>query len=116
MREQEGIFKNLDPVMVSLYLVLVLMGWLNIYASVYNEEHQSIVDFSQKYGKQLMWIGTSVLLAIIILIIDGNFYSAFSYPVYGISMVSLVLVLFLGKEISGSKSWFRFGDFGIIGI
>ena len=113
MREQEGIFKNLDPVMVSLYLVLVLMGWLNIYASVYNEEHQSIVDFSQKYGKQLMWIGTSVLLAIIILIIDGNFYSAFSYPVYGISMVSLVLVLFLGKEISGSKSWFRFGDFGI---
>ena len=54
MREQGGIFKNLDPLLVTLYLIMVLMGWLNIYASVYNEEHQSIVDFTQKYGKQLI--------------------------------------------------------------
>ncbi len=113
MREQGGIFKNLDPLLVSLYLIMVIMGWLNIYASVYNEEHQSIFDFSQKYGKQLLWIGTAFLLAIIILILDGNFYAAFSYPIYGISIVSLILVLFIGKEISGSKSWFRIGDFGI---
>ncbi len=113
MREQGGIFKNIDPLLVGLYLIMVLMGWLNIYASVYNEEHQSIVDFTQKYGKQLIWIGTALLLAIIILILDGNFYAAFSYPVYGISIISLILVLFIGKEISGSKSWFRLGEFGI---
>jgi rod shape determining protein RodA len=113
MREQGGIFKNLDPILVSLYLIMVLMGWLNIYASVYNEEHQSIFDFSQKYGKQLIWIGTALLLAIVILILDGNFYAAFSYPVYIISILSLILVLFIGKEISGSKSWFRVGEFGI---
>lgn len=113
MREQGGIFKNLDPLLVSLYLIMVLMGWLNIYASVYNEEHQSIVDFTQKYGKQLIWIATALLLAIIILILDGNFYAAFSYPIYGISIISLILVLFIGKEISGSKSWFRLGEFGI---
>lgn len=113
MREQGGIFKNLDPILVSLYLIMVLMGWLNIYASVFNEEHQSIFDFTQKYGKQLIWIGTALLLAIIILILDGNFYAAFSYPIYGISIISLILVLFIGKEISGSKSWFRLGEFGI---
>ncbi len=113
MREQGGIFKNLDPLLVTLYLIMVLMGWLNIYASVYNEEHQSIVDFTQKYGKQLIWIATALLLAIIILILDGNFYAAFSYPIYGISIISLILVLFIGKEISGSKSWFRLGEFGI---
>ncbi|MBL0047541.1 MAG: rod shape-determining protein RodA [Bacteroidetes bacterium] len=113
MREQGGIFKNLDPILVTLYLIMVLMGWLNIYASVYNEEHQSIVDFTQKYGKQLIWIATALLLAIIILILDGNFYAAFSYPIYGISIISLILVLFIGKEISGSKSWFRLGEFGI---
>lgn len=113
MREQGGIFKNLDPLLVGLYLIMVLMGWLNIYASVYNEEHQSIIDFSQKYGKQLIWIGTALMLAIIILILDGNFYAAFSYPIYGISIISLILVLFIGKEISGSKSWFRIGEFGI---
>ena len=113
MREQGGIFKNLDPLLVALYLIMVLMGWLNIYASVFNEEHQSIIDFTQKYGKQLIWIGTALLLAIIILILDGNFYAAFSYPIYGISIISLILVLFIGKEISGSKSWFRLGEFGI---
>lgn len=113
MREQGGIFKNLDPVLVALYVLMVIMGWLNIYASVFNDEHQSIFDFSQKYGKQMLWICTAFLLAIIVLIIDGNFYSAFSYPVYGISIISLILVLFIGKEISGSKSWFRVGEFGI---
>ena len=113
MREQQGIFKNIDWVLVGLYLLLVTMGWLNIYASVYNDEHQSITDFSQKYGKQLIWIASSIGLAIICLILDGKFYAAFSPIIYAISIFSLILVLFLGTEISGSKSWFRIGDFGI---
>jgi rod shape determining protein RodA len=113
MRKQESIFQNIDWWLVLIYLVLVFMGWMNIYASVFNEEHQSITDFSQKYGKQLIWIITSLALALFILIIDGNFYAAFAYPLYGISMVSLIAVLFLGTEISGSKSWFRFGEIGI---
>jgi rod shape determining protein RodA len=113
MRKPESIFQNIDWWLVLIYLVLVFMGWMNIYASVFNEEHQSITDFSQKYGKQLIWIITSLALALFILIIDGNFYAAFAYPLYGISMVSLIAVLFLGTEISGSKSWFRFGEIGI---
>jgi rod shape determining protein RodA len=113
MREQQGIFKNIDWMLVTLYLLLVTMGWLNIYASVYNEEHQSITDFTQKYGKQLIWIVSSLILAITCLILDGKFYATFSPVIYGISLFSLILVLFLGTEISGSKSWFRVGDFGI---
>ena len=113
MREQQGIFKNIDWVLVALYLLLVIMGWLNIYASVYNDEHQSVTDFSQKYGKQLVWIVSSIGLAIICLILDGKFYATFSPVIYAISIVSLILVLFLGTEISGSKSWFRIGGFGI---
>ena len=113
MREQGAIFKNIDFLLVGLYLVMVLMGWVSIYASVYNEEHNSIVDFSQKYGKQLIWIGTALLLALFILVMDGNFFAAFSYPIYGISIITLILVLFIGREVSGSKSWFRVGDFGI---
>ena len=66
MREQGAIFKNIDFLLVGLYLVMVLMGWVSIYASVYNEEHNSIVDFSQKYGKQLIWIGTALLLALFV--------------------------------------------------
>jgi rod shape determining protein RodA len=113
MRRQDSLFRNADWGLVSLYLILVLMGWLNIYASVYNEEHQSISDLSQKYGKQLIWIISSLLIAFIIFVIDEKFYTAFAYPLYGVSLVSLILVLFLGTEVSGSKSWFRFGEFGI---
>lgn len=114
MRKREGgIFTNIDWVTVVMYLILVGMGWLNIYASVYNEEHQLITDLSQKYGKQMIWITTSLVLALIILIVDGNFYAAVAWPLWGVVLFSLVAVLFLGTEISGSKSWFKFGEFGV---
>lgn len=89
------------------------MGWLSVYAAVYNEEHSSILDFSQKYGKQLVWILSSAFIALLILVVEGNFFAAFSYPIYAFFMGMLVLVLFVGKEVSGSKSWFGIGDFGI---
>jgi len=113
LRKQEGIFKNLDWTLVGLYLLLVFMGWLSVYASVYNEEHKDITDFSQKYGKQLVWILSSLFIALLILVVEGNFFAAFSYPVYVVSILMLVLVLFIGKEVSGSKSWIGVGEFGI---
>ncbi|MFH1004370.1 MAG: rod shape-determining protein RodA [Bacteroidota bacterium] len=112
-REQKNIFHNIDWLITGLFLVLIILGWLNIYAAVFNDDHNSIFDISQKYGKQMLWIIGAIFIAIIILIIDASFYSAFSFPVYIISIITLVLVIFLGKEISGSKSWFRFGEFGL---
>lgn len=115
MREKsdKSIFYNIDWITVLMYVVLVLMGWANIYAAVYNEEHYIITDISQKYGKQMIWIGTAFLLALIVLIIDENFYTAFAYVIYGLFMVLIIAVPFLGREVKGSRSWFRFGDFGL---
>ncbi len=110
---EEGPFSNIDWMTVIIYIVLVLMGWLNIYAAVYDEQHQSIFDVSQKYGKQLIWIVTAFLLAFIILIIDADFYTVFSYGFYIFFLILNLLVPFLGREIKGSRSWFRIGDFGI---
>lgn len=93
--------------------MLVIVGWMNIYAAVYNEEHYIITDTSQKYGKQMIWIITSLLLAFIILVIDENFYTAFAYFIFGAFLLANLAVPFLGREIKGSRSWFRFGDFGI---
>jgi rod shape determining protein RodA len=112
-REQKNIFQNIDWVIAGLFLILMLLGWMNIYAAVYNDEHSNILDISQKYGKQLMWIGGALIIAIIVLIIDANFFTAFPYPIYIASCITLVAVIFFGTEISGSKSWFRFGDFGL---
>lgn len=89
------------------------MGWLNIYAAVYDEEHQNIFDTTQKYGKQLIWISGAAVIAFSILLIDANFYTAFSYGFYGVLIVANILVVFLGREIKGSKSWFGIGGFGV---
>lgn len=113
MRQQKSIFENIDWLTVIMYLVMVIAGWLNIYSAVYNEEHKSIFDMSQKYGKQLLWISTAVVLAIVILVLDGKFYAAFSYLFYGLSIFSLLAVLVFGTDVGGSKSWFRFGEFGV---
>lgn len=89
------------------------MGWLNIYAVMYNEEHHSIFDISQKYGKQMIWIISALILALVILIIDENFYTVFAYFIFGFLLLLNIAVPFLGREVKGSNSWFRFGDIGI---
>lgn len=108
-----SIFSNIDWITVLLYLVLVIIGWMNIYSAVYNEEHYIITDTTQKYGKQMIWIGVAFLLAIMILIIHEDFYTAFAYFIFGAILLSNVAVPFLGREVKGSNSWFRFGEFGI---
>ncbi len=113
MPKRNSLWGNIDWVTVSLFLVLVFLGWINIYAAVYNDEHQNILDISQQYGKQLIWIGAAFLLGFTILIIESNFYVLFSYIIYGFLIFMLILVLFVGKEVNGAKSWFGVGSFGI---
>ncbi len=113
MRNSTSIFYNLDWFTILLYLILVFAGWLNIYAAVYNEEFQSIFDASQQYGKQLLWIGTSVGLGIILLFIDERFYNTFAYVIYAVVIFLLVLVILIGAETKGATSWFAIGGFKI---
>jgi rod shape determining protein RodA len=106
-------FANIDWISILLYAILVLIGWVNIYAAVYNENNQSIFDLSQNYGKQLLWIVVSSLIGIAILIIDSRFFSIFSYAIYGVIMLLLVSVLFIGKEVNGAKAWIQIGSFSL---
>lgn len=111
MRRQDSIFAGIDWITVILYLILVLIGWVNIYAAVYNEEHQSILDTSQRYGKQLIWISLSLFVAFIIMIIDGKFYSTFAIPIYISLLLLLVIVLVTARDVSGARSWIDIGSF-----
>jgi rod shape determining protein RodA len=112
MAQRNKLWANIDWITVSIAVALMLLGWINIYAAVYNDEHQSILDVTQRYGKQLIWIGAALLLAFFLLIIDSSFYVIFSWPIYAVVLFSLVLVLFAGVEINGQKSWFiLWGDF-----
>jgi rod shape determining protein RodA len=111
VRQQKNIFENIDWLLVFFYLGFVLMGWMNIYAAVYNEEHSNIFDMTQNYGKQLMWIGTSMLIAMAILVIDGKFFASFSYPIYGSILMLLLVVLAIAKNVQGARSWIEIGSF-----
>lgn len=112
-KDEHSLFYGIDKLTILVYLLLVFMGWLNIYAAVFNEEHQNIFDTSQKYGKQLIWIGSAIFIAVMILIIDAGFYTVFAYFFYGAILLACIAVPYLGREVKGSRSWFRFGDFGI---
>jgi len=112
-KDENSLFYGIDKITILIYLLLVLMGWLNIYAAVYNEDHQNIFDTTQKYGKQLIWIASAIFIAVIILIIDAGVYTVFAYFFYGFILLACIAVPYLGREVKGSRSWFRFGDFGI---
>src|SRR3954465_15742644 len=98
-RNENSVFYVVDRLTLITYVLLVIMGWLNIYAAVYNEEHQNIFDTTQKYGKQLIWISGAAIIAFSILVIDANFYTAFAYGFYGFFIVANILVIWLGREV-----------------
>jgi rod shape determining protein RodA len=111
VRRRINIYRDIDWVTVLLYFILVIMGWLNIYAAVYNEEHNSIIDLSMKYGKQMLWIAASILLIVTIMLIDSRFYAFFAYPTYLFVIFLLLVVLLFGTEVNASRSWIVIGGF-----
>lgn len=113
MRRRDKIVGSIDWVAVALYLLLVAYGWLSIYSASATAHEGWVLDFSERYGKQLIWIGMAFLLAFIILIIDAKFFSGFAYGFYFLTLLVLIGVLFFGKTVAGSKSWFQIGSFAL---
>ena len=107
---------KIDYVLMSLYLSLVGIGWLMIYAVGYKQQgyemEWSEFLFKTSVGKQTIFIGVSVLLMLLIFSIDAKFWRVFTYPLYGISIILLILVLIFGREINGAKAWFSIAGFG----
>lgn len=113
MARSRNIYGKIDWLAVWLYIILVLMGWVSIYSSVYDETHSSILDISQRYGKQMIWIIAAAVVAFIIMLTDAKVFNAFAYIIYGLSVLVLISVLLIGAEISGSRSWFQIGSVAI---
>lgn len=106
MNRRNELIKNTDWFSILLYIVLVFMGWLSIYAAVYNEGHSHIFDLSQEYGKQLVWIGIAFTTGFFIMLTDSKFFTAFSFGIYALVISSLIAVLLFGMEFKGARSWF----------
>jgi rod shape determining protein RodA len=109
MKRSGNIVFRVDWLTIVVYLIMVFLGWLNIYAAVYDEQHSNILNFSQRYGKQLVWVLAALVIALFTLLIDNRFYFFFAWFIYGGVLLLLLLVLIAGREINGAKSWFEFG-------
>jgi len=113
LKRSINIWNSLDKTAIVLFLLLVVLGWFNIYAAVYNEERAGMLDLTQRYGKQFVWIVAALVIAIFVVIIDSRFYLFFSWFIYGAFILLLVAVLLFGSTINGARSWFEFGGFSI---
>ncbi|MEM1405741.1 MAG: rod shape-determining protein RodA [Bacteroidota bacterium] len=112
MTRVDNISGNLDWLSVLLFFLIALLGWLNIFAAVYDETvYQNIFDLSLSSGRQLIFIGASVLLITAIMVMDFRFYDTFAYVIYGAIILLLIVVLLFGREVAGSRSWFEIGAF-----
>lgn len=114
MKREDNITDKIDWVAVLLYAAIVFLGWLNIYAVTYDENADtSIFSLGLNSGRQLVFIGGSVLIILAILIIDRQFYETFAYIIYGLLLLLLLLVPIVGKEVGGNKAWLGIGSFGV---
>lgn len=104
-----NVYKNIDWTLIIMYLVLVLLGWTNIYAASIDFRNPEVLNFSANYGKQIIWIVTAVFMVVLLLAIDARFYESFAFLIYGFFILLLIVVLLFGKEVAGSKSWFEIG-------
>ena len=105
-----GLAKTIDWKLVICYLILVLIGWANIYASVHSSEPASIFDFDSRSGKQFVWIITALIIgSIILFVLNPRIFEGLSVPIYLFVLALLIAVIFLGIEVKGSRSWFAFG-------
>lgn len=108
-----SLVKRIDWLSILFYLLLVLIGWLNIYSSTFSEANPMIFDFSQLYGKQLFFIGVSLAAIVLILALEANFYERFAGLLYIISLVLLLGLFVFGKTIAGATSWYDLGFFNL---
>jgi len=98
---------------ILLYLLLVGIGWLNIYSASWSDTASQFMDFDQIYFKQLVWIVLSIVIIIIVLSIEAKFYERFSSIIYLLVLLSLVGLFIFGKNVNGATSWYDIGGFSI---
>tara|TARA_B100001146_G_scaffold213216_1_gene213410 strand:+ start:54413 stop:55669 length:1257 start_codon:yes stop_codon:yes gene_type:complete len=108
-----GEYVKYDWLTIFLYLALVAIGWVNIYSASANETIEPFSTFQEEYVKQLVWIGLSLLLIVVVLALDSKFYNRFGSIIYLVSLVSLLGLFIFGKNINGATSWYALGPASI---
>jgi rod shape determining protein RodA len=103
-------YKKIDWPLILCYLILCFTGWISIFSAVYDQEHSQILDMSQRYGMQFIWIVSSFVIAFLVIFsVNPKLYTTLAWIIYGGSILLLIAVIFFGIEVNGSNSWFEIG-------
>lgn len=111
MNNQRSLFFNVDWFIILTYLTLCVIGWFNIHAAVYDPMNPSILDLDTNYGKQLIFIISAIIIGFAILLLDSKLFNTFSPIFYGITIILLILVLIVGRNVGGNQAWIPIGNF-----
>ena len=103
--KKTNIWKTVDWFTIILYVIMITAGWISICGASYNYDNPQILSLEGRPGMQLIWIGTSILIIFVIMMLDKNFFETFAYPIYGIVILLLILAVFIAPDIKGSRSW-----------
>jgi|UniRef100_UPI00404A1517 rod shape determining protein RodA len=111
MNNQRSIFFNVDWFIILTYIVLCVIGWFNIHAAVYDPLNPTILDLDTNYGKQLIFIISALIIGFTILLLDSKVFTTFSTIFYAITIILLILVLLIGRNVGGNQAWIPIGSF-----
>ncbi len=111
--KSESTFRYVDWFTVVLYLLLVTAGMVSIYAASYDFDHANMLSFTEFSGKQFRWIGLSLVLGLVILLIDVRVYENYAYVIYGALLLLLLVTIFIAPDIKGSRSWLVIGPMSL---
>ena len=112
MSREVKLSKNIDWLLFTIFILFLFMGIANVYSAAFDQDHPNIFDFSQKYGKQILWVCFSWFLGFLVFLIDASIYRKFAIPIYIFCIILLVVVLFM-PSVNGAKAWLGIGSMGI---
>ena len=107
--KRPSVLRSIDWVTICLYLALLVFGWISVCGASYTYGDTDIFSLDSRSGMQIVWIGTSICLGFVILMIDDRFYNTFSYIIYGALLLLLFVTIFNPHQIKGSRSWLVLG-------
>ena len=108
-----SVFRSVDTLTVFLYMVFVICGAISIYAASYDYDNASLFDFSEFSGKQFLWVGISLFVAMSLLLIEARMYETYAYLIYVIMVLVLITTIFIAPDIKGSRSWIVLGPISL---
>ena len=111
MTNQRSFLFNVDLVTIGIYIALCVIGWFNIHAAVFDPENPNIYDLSTNYGKQFIFILSALILGVVILLLDSKFFTSLSLVFYISTILLLIAVLIVGRNVGGNQAWIPIGSF-----